>query len=303
MSNYKELKLRLGFAAGGILSSYIVDKVLGNKLSGSTSGLLTGAAGLGFGYYRKDKRFNAFALGSVIYAVAQSVKQANAEETFTPDDTIIIGGEHYDIDTKGLFDLVDYTENPGFDLSETGHFNARTNRPVSFFVLHHGGYDLQFLADVFKNRRASTHFGIGLNPDGSVTVAQYLDTDNLAWHTENFNSESIGIDFAISPLPEEADRYGLPIVPFPKGDKYYGLSEITELPDSMVKAAIQLLKELHRIYGLKMKINPNKDRLYSKSDVFGGEANDFTVFGHQNFASDRFDPVYLWDRLLEEAND
>jgi len=212
-------------------------------------------------------------------------------------DYLVIKGERVPINTKGMFSITDFTENSKYDLHKFGNFSRRKGG-VSKFVMHHGGYNIDHLAMVFSTneRKVSTHIGMGIDEKtGKIVVAQYLDLNYVAWHAGGMNEGTVGIDFAIQPTVECADRYKLPIVDNPTK---IGPKKILLLPDSLIIAMAQLLKELHKI--LKIEIKPF-EFAEKKLNVIDIQKSDISIIGHHHFATNgKFDISYIWDRLYLE---
>ncbi len=310
----------LAYGVGGAVTNFIVDHVLEKQfpaLSVTKQKLISGGSISGASAataYALDKNqgyyFAMGALGytatSLIYQIFSQPKiggsRAAIEQGAVADDVLIVDGVEEPIATKGLFKLVDYTEDPAFDLNSTNKHNQRSV-PIKRVILHHGGYNPYHLADIFKGgREASTHFGIGYDKDGSVIVAQYMDTKNQAWHAGHFNKGSVGVDFAFVPTPENAEKYGWPIVQT-NSNRIRQPSEVLEVPDEILDATSQFLKELHRVLGLEMRVNLDNDALIeSYAELENSELGDATVIGHHNVKNGRWDVFYLWDRLLERTD-
>lgn len=226
-----------------------------------------------------------------------NVEKINAEDSlpFVPGE-IIWEGMPQEINTGGLFNMVNFIEDPTYDLKPYGDFAERRDRPIKRFIIHHGGYNLNSLTAAFKDptRTASSHFGIELQPDGTVNVAQFMDLNKIAYHAKGFNTNSIGVDIALNPEPRSASRYNLPIIevdsPRMPGQK------ALDLPDNLVKALIQLLSELHRVTGLNMVIEPDREAIFSEEEL---DQTNSTVFGHHHVQASKWDIIYVWNKLLE----
>lgn len=217
---------------------------------------------------------------------------------FTSDvDYFVIKGERIPIDTKGLFSITDFTEDFKYDLHKYGNFSKR-KKQVSRFVMHHGGYDIDHLAAVFStsDRKVSSHIGMGIDKKtGKIVVAQYLDLNHNAWHAGVMNEGSIGIDFAIQPTVECASRYNLPIIDNPTS---IGPKKVLRLPDELIVAMSQLLKELHKIYCLNINPEVSAEKKHATIDL---QNSNLSVIGHHHFATNgKFDISYIWDRLYNE---
>lgn len=314
----------LAYGVGGAITNFATDKLIEKlypQIGMPKRRLISSGAVIGTSAataYALDKNQGYyFALGSLGYAAtsltyeaissssAKGGQSSVASESVLADDfddVMIIDGAEKPIATKGLFRLVDYTEEPAFNLESTNKFNNRST-PIKRVILHHGGYDPYHLAQVFQGgREASTHFGIGYDKDGSVIVAQYMDPKHQAWHAGYFNKGSVGVDFAFIPTAENASRYGWPVVPT-QSNRISTPSEVLEVPDEILDAAAQFLRELHRVLGLDMRMNLDNDALVtSYEELENSELGDATVIGHHNVKNGRWDVFYLWDRLLDRTD-
>ena len=312
----------LVYAIGGAASSFIINRVLEKKYPNISlakrtmvSGGLVSGGGAVTAYALDENRGYHFALGSLGYTAAsltyrlvspKGLAEIASERRSIPgddyDDFVIVDGTEEPIATKGLFKLVDWREEPEFDLHPTKKFSKR-RAPIKRMVLHHGGYDPYFLANVFKgSRNASSHFGIGYDRDGEIIVAQYLDPVHESWHAGYFNKGSVGIDFAFVPSVENQSRYGWPIVKT-ESKRIRQPSEVLRVPDEILDAAAQFLRELHRVLGLEMRVNQDNDALVSSfEELENSELGDATVIGDHNVRYGKWDVFYLWDRLLERTN-
>lgn len=309
------------YGVGGAITNFATDKLIERlypqinipkkKLISSGAVIGTSAATA----YALDKNQGYyFALGALGYTATSLTynifnqkggRSSIASESTSVDvldDSMIVNGVEEPIATRGLFRLVDYIEEPAFNLESTNKYNSRST-PIKRVILHHGGYDPYHLAQVFQGgREASTHFGIGYDKDGSVIVAQYMDPKHQAWHAGYFNKGSVGVDFAFIPTAENASRYGWPIVPT-RSNRISTPSEVLEVPDEILDAAAQFLRELHRVLGLDMRMNLDNDALVTSYDELeNSELGDATVIGHHNVKDGRWDVFYLWDRLLDRTD-
>jgi len=214
-------------------------------------------------------------------------------------DYLVVRGVRVPIQTKGQFQVIDFTESPKLDLHKFGHFAKRKSSAVSKVVLHHGGFDVYHLAMVLStpDRKVSTHIGIGFlegDPE-QIVVAQYLDLNWAAWHCSGHNDDSIGIDFAVQPGAEYAGRYKLPVISNPST---IGPRKVLEFPDRLLQAAITLVEEIHRVSGIQpaMKLAPAADAKLEASTI---KSQGITVIGHHHVSTaGKFDCSYIWDRLV-----
>lgn len=207
---------------------------------------------------------------------------------------LIIDNMPVSIDTGDLFYTRTFKFEPDLDIHEAGNFRARKEDP-SFIMLHHGGFDVDHLASVFlhTDRKVSSHFGIGLDDEGKVVVTQMLDLKWVAYHAGKFNEGSIGVDLAMQPAAKYAGKYGFDKVENPSQS---GPREVLELPGELVAALAQLVRELHRIYGLTINPVPGIDDEVDLPQIKGDK---LTVVGHHHVRKTKWDVGYLWPALLE----
>ena len=212
---------------------------------------------------------------------------------------IVHEGIRVPIETAGLFILQDFTEQSEFDLHRFGHFSKR-KQPVDRVVLHHGGFNVVHLAAVLSDadRKVSTHFGVGLPADKNspIIIGQYLDTKWNAYHCGPFNEGSVGVDFAVQPGAEYADRYKLPVIDNPST---IGPRKVLQLPDNLLQAMVQFLEQLHIALNIDkpMKLAPSTDMKLDRKAI---AQQDITVHGHHHVATNgKWDVAYIWDRLLQ----
>lgn len=210
-------------------------------------------------------------------------------------DFIVHNGARMPIQTNNLFYIQDFTEDPLLDLHKYGNFSKRKT-DIEFIVCHHGGLSVHHLARVFSNteRKVSSHFGIGLDENGEVFVAQYLDTKWKAWHAGGWNEGSIGIDICFQPETKWNEHYGVEIIDNPSSR---GPRRINDLPEGIVVALDQLISQLSLIF-LKgdAVYAPEVDVLYSKEEFQSLGAN---VVGHHHKTANKWDCSYAWQRLKD----
>jgi hypothetical protein len=311
----KGVMIAAGFASGAI-ANFIVSKAFPDKPGPQRTVAVNAPLalwGCAYAYAYDDARGWYFATGVVgetllayFFEKSRILKETSMvtqieEDPF--DDHVMVDGFPVPIRTKGLFRLEDFTENPNRSLMGKEGRHYPRQGPMKFLVFHHGGYDIDNLHRAFQDPNrpyVSSHFAIGLDDDGEVTIAQFLDTQQVSNHAGYHNPNSIGIDFAISPLPENASRYGLPTT---QNTSPYGTMEVTRFPDKVLQAAAQLTRELHRIYGLDVKFFPDVEtRHVSVDDLLTGPYSDVSVVSHHNVQAEgghKWDVAYLWDRLQQ----
>lgn len=213
-------------------------------------------------------------------------------------DFLVLNGQRLQIDTKGLFYVTDFTEDSKVDLHKWGNFSKR-KAPISFIVLHYGGYNPHHLADIFStsDRKVSSHIGLGFDNMGQVYVTQYLDFKYQAWHCGAFNTGSIGIDFAFQVDAGNQKRYGWPLV---DNTTSKGPKKVLRPPQVAFDAMHQLLKEIARITGLgELNYNQDVEAMFTAPSDLG----DINVICHSMVkGAARYDTHPSWCHVLEAAN-
>lgn len=235
------------------------------------------------------------------------------KEYFDQETTtgLFFSGNSYEIDTKGLFKFENFTENQKIDI-ERDHIAGqigdiyRDKDNIKFIVLHHGGHNAEFLKRTWQGTTTSSHFGISLEKDGSIRVSQMVDIARQTNHSADFNLQSIGIDFALSPDIRNAERYGLRIIDNPGVS---GPKKILEFPTKMIEAAAQLISEIHRIVngGLGPKptmlpVDTNTTPNFTTREMTLNEiiSGGYSVINHSNInTKGKFDAEYVSPRLVE----
>jgi len=193
----------------------------------------------------------------------------------------------------------------GIDLHSTGSFTKRV-RDINSVVVHWGGLNPEHLGRVFMNRKASSHFAVGLSEDyGEVEILQYLDTAHVAWHAVGANTTSIGIDICQQPEVKHLgyyrkNGYDVKTIANP-AHPTYGPSKIISLDPRIKKATAQLLSELQRNFNIPKNIHTVSDGKVSKETFQQGG-----VFSHFNVdfkGQGKWDVAPWWLEVLEEMED
>jgi len=220
-------------------------------------------------------------------------------------DGLIVNGVGHQINTRGLFKFENFKSNRDIDIendtsrlpNQVGPERELVN--IKYIVLHHGGHNTEMLKQVWAGTTTSSNIGVALEKDGTIRISQMVDLANRTHHAQGHNGNSIGIDFALSPVVTNSKRYGLRVIDNPVGA---GPKKIVELPDSIINAMAQLIAEIHRImeWGTPVVI-PKEDhetREYTTQQIIN---NGWTVVSHGNVAGahqpGRWDPQYALGRL------
>lgn len=226
---------------------------------------------------------------------------------------VIINGQGYEIDTRGLFEFENFTQNEKINI-QTDHVDGQIGRrprnlnSINFVMLHHGGHNAEFLKRTWAGTTTSSHFGISYKKDGTIIVSQMVDVAYQTNHAREFNPNSIGFDFALSPVTSNSKRYGFDIIDNPAHP--YGPKQILKFPDKLIQAACQFLSELHRIvpgipsnpkmFSEDPDIEPNlNSRNVSLQTVMNG---GYTIISHSHMHATKYDVQYLLPRIYTEIN-
>tara|TARA_Y100000592_G_scaffold94261_1_gene158732 strand:+ start:1296 stop:2219 length:924 start_codon:yes stop_codon:yes gene_type:complete len=138
------------------------------------------------------------------------------------------------------------------DLHPSGNF-TKSDRKLDSIIVHWGGLDPEHLHRVFSNRKASSHFGIGLNSSGEAYAAQYIDIAHVAWHAKGANATSIGIDICQQPLLKWLGHYtrkGYNVKIISNPATGYGPEKILSLDPRIAALTSNLLQALTRAFDI-----------------------------------------------------
>jgi len=222
---------------------------------------------------------------------------------------VIINGKGYEIDTRGLFEFENFTQNEKINI-QTDHADGQIGRAprdlddIKFIMLHHGGHNAEFLKRTWAGTTTSSHFGISYKKDGTIIASQMVDAAYQANHAGNFNANSIGFDFALSPVTSNAKRYGFEVIDNPGPD---GPRQILKFPDKLIEAACHFINELHRIvpgipsvpkmFSNDLTDEPNlNSRDVPLATVIDGS---YTIVSHSHSHGTKYDVQYLLPRIYE----
>ncbi|OQO71098.1 hypothetical protein BH747_03615 [Enterococcus villorum] len=114
-----------------------------------------------------------------------------------------------------------------FNEGET-RWNDRDSAKIKTIVIHHMAMtDFDAVPEVWREREASAHYGIG--PNGEIRA--YVGEEKRAWHAKQANADSIGIEICnISKEPN------------------------WEVSDKSIDALAHLICDISKRYGIKMEI-------------------------------------------------
>lgn len=196
-------------------------------------------------------------------------------------------------------ELHTFLDPQGIDLHSTGSFTKRV-RDINSVVVHWGGLNPEHLGRVFKNRKASSHFAVGISETtGEVEILQYLDTAHVAWHAVGANQKSIGIDVCQQPELKhlgyyKKHGYEVRTVENPTYPKY-GPKKIISLDPRIESATISLLEELQKAFDLLPEITSVEDGVLDKEILLSGG-----IFSHFNVdfkGQGKWDVAPWWERI------
>lgn len=130
----------------------------------------------------------------------------------------------------GISSLATKYQFENFGLKWSG---TRISSQITTIVVHHqAGTNFDNMPSIWQNVQASAHYGIG--SDG--TIRSYIDENKIAWHANNANPYSIGIECTnISGAPE------------------------WRVAEKTIDSLIQLILDIENRLGKKMKIIGHKD--------------------------------------------
>jgi|SaaInlStandDraft_6_1057023.scaffolds.fasta_scaffold21339_4 hypothetical protein len=178
-------------------------------------------------------------------------------------------------------ELHTFLDPQGIDLHSTGSFSKKV-RDINSVVVHWGGLNPEHLGRVFKNRKASSHFAVGISETtGEVEILQYLDVAHVAWHAVGANQKSIGIDVCQQPELKhlgyyKKHGYEVNTIANPSYPKY-GPKKIISLDPRIKSAVSSLLRELQVAFELPHYVASVEDGKVEKGTFLEGG-----VFSHFN---------------------
>tara|TARA_B100000900_G_C20599284_1_gene724822 strand:- start:2241 stop:3209 length:969 start_codon:yes stop_codon:yes gene_type:complete len=196
-------------------------------------------------------------------------------------------------------ELHTFLDPQGIDLHSTGSFSKKV-RDINSVVVHWGGLNPQHLGRVFKNRKASSHFAIGIGEtSGEVEILQYLDVAHVAWHAVGANQKSIGIDVCQQPELKhlgyyKKHGYEVKTIENPTYPKY-GPKKIISLDPRIESATISLLEELQKAFDILPEVTSVEDGVLDKEILLSGG-----IFSHFNVdfkGQGKWDVAPWWERI------
>jgi len=202
-------------------------------------------------------------------------------------------------------DIHTFLDPQGVDLHSTGSFTKRS-RLINSAVVHWGGLNPEHLGRVFMNRKASSHFAVGISEQtGEVEILQYLDAAHVAWHAVGANATSIGIDICQQPEIKhlgyyKKHGYQVKTISNPAHPEY-GPAKIISLDPRIQTAVAQLLNGLRRNFDMPKELYTVSDGKVSKEAFQQGG-----IFSHFNVdfkGQGKWDVAPWWLEVLEEMED
>ena len=202
-------------------------------------------------------------------------------------------------------ELHTFLDPQGIDLHSTGSFTKRV-RDINSVVVHWGGLNPEHLGRVFMNRKASSHFAVGISEvTGEVEILQYLDVAHVAWHAVGANQKSIGIDVCQQPELKhlgyyKKNGYQVETIANPSHPQY-GPAKIISLDPRIESAVTSLLRELKTAFELPNYVASVEDGKVEK-DIFleGG------IFSHFNVdfkGQGKWDIAPWWGNIVDNLDE
>jgi len=198
-------------------------------------------------------------------------------------------------------DVHTYADPRGIDLHFAGSFSKK-ERNINAIVVNWGGLNPQHLGRVFANRKASSHFAIGVCENtGEVGVYQYLDIAHVAWHAVGANQNTIGIDICQQPEIKHLGYYkkhGYQVETIDNPAQGYGPKKIVSLDPRIREASSSLLRNLSQAFEIYGDYKTVEDGLVSKEDLI--EGGIFSHF-HVDFKQvGKWDVAPWWTEIISE---
>lgn len=188
----------------------------------------------------------------------------------------------------------------GVNLHATGSFNKK-DREITAAIVHWGGLNPQHLGRVFENRKASSHFGVGIcEVTGEPSIFQYLDTAHIAWHAKGANEQTIGIDICQQPELKhlgyyKRHNYDVQTIENPSAP-LYGPAKIISLDPRIQASVVELLQGLCEGFRINRYAPLTREGVVGKDfDTYGGLYSHF----HVDFAGQgKWDVAPWWDDIV-----
>lgn len=202
------------------------------------------------------------------------------------------------------FRIISFDESEGLDLHSTGSFSTR-NRDINSLVLHWGGLNPQHLHRVFLNRKASSHFAVGVEEGTqNVYIYQYLDLAHIAWHAVGSNENSIGIDICQQPETKflgyyNKNNYKVQVVENPSHSEGFGPKKILSLDPRISYATSELLRCLQESFQIPQEFNYVSEGSHSKESML--EGGIFSHFQLDFKGQGKWDVAPWWDEVISKA--
>ena len=188
----------------------------------------------------------------------------------------------------------------GLDLHPFGNFSHSTHRKECVIV-HWGGLNPAHLHRVFSNRKASSHFAIGvLDGTSDAVIMQFLDAAHIAWHSKGSNTESIGIDICQQPETKWLGHYkkrGYDVKVIKNPAPSHGPAKVLSLDSRLHVATREFLLNLTEAMDIEPRFASSPARLpetpQSRRGILGHSNVDFKGQG-------KWDVAPWWDTLQED---
>lgn len=204
--------------------------------------------------------------------------------------------------------VVNFDQQGGLDLHRFGHFSSRKGIAPHLIVVHWGGLDPHHCYRVFSSpdRTVSSHAGIGLSPEGTPTIYQYLDLQHKSWHAGWANSYSVGIDICQQPDLKWKSHYlkkGYDVQETTNPTNR-GNSKILSIDPRVALAVREAVKSLCSVLGVPYDFPRNQDgsvdhSVQDKDFLINGFSG---VIGHHHITEKKWDCACWWDSIFSDED-
>ena len=206
---------------------------------------------------------------------------------------VIYNGVKFPIHQDMLsYKIITFDDVDGLDLHKYGNFSPKKNTDIDKIILHWGGLNPRHCFNVFKNRKASSHFLIGYDEKDMLPVIfQVIDLKHKTWHGGKANTNSVGIDICQQPTLRWKDRYigqGYNIKQIENPTKI-GERNIVSLDPKIVEMVHDLVFVLAELFDVPLETSRDENGKVSHQVLSSVKAG---VYGHHHVD---FKRVGKWD--------
>lgn len=211
----------------------------------------------------------------------------HACQTNSPAVGVAVGGFNFPLCDKTILVDQDTYQLPSV---------RRGRSTFDLVVLHWGGFDPESCVAALANRDLSTHFVVRGYPSETdqFWVYQTADLAHTALHVGNYNSRSVGIDIARSPLTRFAYKY--PNTPPEPNPTSRGEREVVPLPAEYAEGVWRFAEQVALLLDIPVGDYPGDSALSraARTDHRG-------IVGHHHLSSTKWD-VAPWSRAIWPGN-